>query len=62
MQHVARRDAVAAECSRVGVVANFENATANGFSMAAKKKVDVVAVDRLAAVEPEVAADGRCSP
>src|SRR5205823_8443845 len=47
---VACGNGVAAEATRVGRIAHFENASADVAAMGVEKRLDVVAIDRLAAV------------
>ena len=55
----ARVTRAAAEPSRVVVATHFEHAASNLDCVTLEKTLDVVAVDRRAAIEPEIATD-RC--
>src|SRR5262249_35031193 len=57
MQHVSCDHPTAAEPSRIGISADLQNPTVNIRGMLRKEPLDIVAIDRLPAIETKRAAD-----
>jgi len=58
MKHVARDDIATAKLTRVCVVADLQNASADVLTMLLKEFFNISAIDRLTAIVPEMPTDG----